>query len=181
MPAKQSLQSAGVEEGSTLLLVPGATAVSGCMALVRWHTKVLLVICDEQMTVGNLKGMCERRVGIRPGTRLLSNGIELQDSSTIVESTAEERPEFTLETRPKTPVAGGFDVVVKTLTGKCFPITIGAAMTVADLKELIFYHEGIPVDFIRLICAGHGLSDHETVEQLQMTSDSVIHLVLRLR
>jgi len=177
--AEQSLQSAGVEEGSTLLLVSAATrGMSGCLVRVRWYTKVLPVFCDEQMTVGNLKGICERRVGIRPGcTRLLYNGIELQDSSTIAESTAEKRLDFTLEALLKTPTAGSFGVTVKTLTGKCFPITISAAMNVANLKELINDREGIPVDSLRMVCAGHELCDHETVEQLLLTSNSVIHLV----
>lgn len=152
------------------------------MAIVRWHTQVLPVLCDEEMTVGKLREMCEQRLRIRPGcTRLLSKGTELQDSSTIAEVKTEERPEFILETRSKTPIAGSFDVSVKTLTGRSFPLTISAAMTVWDLKELISDHEGLFVDSVRLICAGHGLCDEETVEQLRMTVESVIYVVLRLR
>ena len=181
MSADQSLQSAGVEEGSTLLLVSGACEVNGHVAVVRWSKQVKTIICTKQMTVAELKDVC-RKLGCRPNfTKLTHNGSELEDSSIVLDCVSDTRPEFLIEKPGKPSEARDFDVIVKTLTGKNFSIALNAALTVEDIKEIISEHEGYPMDIIRLICAGHGLCDEETVEQLRMTTESVIHVVLRLR
>jgi hypothetical protein len=113
--------------------------------------------------------------------RLIYHGSELHDSLVVLDCLTDGKAELIMESHPKEPIEDGFSVKVKTLTGKCFPVTINTAMSVGDIKEIISIHEFLPVDAIRLICAGHGLCDDETVEQLRMTTESIIHLVLRLR
>ena len=178
----QLLQSVGVEAGSTLLLVSGASNLEGASVLVKWGTEVIPVYCDERMTVADLKDVCKQKHWFRRGLmRVIYHGSELLDSLVVLGCLTEGKAVLTIESHPNAPIEDGFSVTVKTLTGKRFSITINAAMSVGDIKEIISMHELLPVDSIRLICAGHGLCDEETVEQLRMTTESIIHLVLRLR
>jgi hypothetical protein len=182
LSANQLLQSVGVEEGSTLLLVSGEAKLEGARVLVKWGPKAMSVLCDERMTVAELKDVCNQKQWFRRGSmRLIYHGSELHDSLVVLDCLTDGKAELIMESHPKEPIEDGFSVKVKTLTGKCFPVTINTAMSVGDIKEIISIHEFLPVDAIRLICAGHGLCDDETVEQLRMTTESIIHLVLRLR
>jgi len=178
---QQSLQSAGVEEGSTLLLVPAAPEVSERLVLMRWNDRDMHMVYDEKTTVADLKEKCERELGVRSDlAQVTYKGSELSNSSTILDCVPDDRPKFTLRVQQRPPIVSGFDIYVKTLTGKTFPITISAALTVKDMRALVSDHEGRPLDSVRLICAGHDLCDNETVEQLRMTSASTLFLVLRL-
>lgn len=180
--ANQLLQSAGVEAGSTLFLVTGESQLSDAIVLVKWGPKVIPVVCDERMTVAGLKDVCKHKYWFRSGMmRLIYHDSELHDSQVVLDCLTDSKAVFTMESHPQTPIKDGFSVQVKTLTGKSYPITINAAMSVGDIKEIISAHDFIPVESVRLICAGHSLCDDERVEQLGMTTDSVIHLVLRLR
>jgi len=179
---QQSLQSAGVGEGSTLLLVPAAPEVSERLVLVRWNDRAMQMVYDEHMTVGDLKEKCQRKLRMRSDlVQVTYKGSELSNSSTILDCVTENRPEFLLSIKLKPPTASNFDIVVKNLTGKTSIISINASLTVEDLRAIISDHEGLPLDSVRLICAGHGLCDTETVGQLRITPASVIYVVLRLR
>ena len=58
----QSLQLAGVENGSTLLLVSGAMEVNGCVVV--GNAKFKVVVCEKHMTVAAFKDVCYRKLGI---------------------------------------------------------------------------------------------------------------------
>ena len=178
LSADQLLQSVGVEEGSTLLLVSGLCERRGCLALVHWKAKVATVFCER--TVADLKGICSRRLGVRSSLMIvIYGGSELEDDSIVAECVTDQKPEFVLEKRPSPPITAGFTVEVRTLAGQSFPITLNATMLVEDIREILSTYEGVPQD-ARLICVGHTLSDFETVGQLQLTENSVIHIVPRL-
>lgn len=72
-------------------------------------------------------------------------------------------------------------IFIKTLTSKIIPIAYRKGITVRDVKEEIYYIEGIPIDQHRLIFAGKQLSDHQTLDELGHYPGAIIHLVLRLR
>ena len=77
---------------------------------------------------------------------------------------------------------GDHEFVVKTLTGKTISCEMNPSQaTVADLKLLIQDKEGIPPDQQRLVFAGAQLEDGRYLDEYQIMSDSVVHLVLRLR
>lgn len=178
LAATQLLQSAGVEEGSTLLLL---TEMRGREVLIRWNHQVKTMLCTEHMTVAELKDVCRRLGWKRNFEKMTYKGREIQDSSILLDCAEEDRPEFSLEKQEKPAETKGFDVTVKTLSGKDFFIEIDATLTVEDIKETISDREGYPQDMIRLICAGHCLCDYETVERLRLVPGSVIYVVLRLR
>lgn len=78
-------------------------------------------------------------------------------------------------------VGVGGQMFVKTLTGKTLTIYTESSTTVAEFKEAIERKEGIPVDQQRIIWAGKQLVDGDTMRSLEITRNSTLHLVLRLR
>ncbi|KAF7882880.1 hypothetical protein EAF00_011369 [Botryotinia globosa] len=72
-------------------------------------------------------------------------------------------------------------IIIKTLTGKSFPVHVNSDMTVATLKELIQSKESIPSDQQRLIFMGKILEEYQTLGDISIKEGMTVHLVLRLR
>jgi hypothetical protein len=77
---------------------------------------------------------------------------------------------------------GPHKLTVKSLTGR--NVTIDCDLeknTVAQFKVMVYYHEGIPEDQQRIIFEGRQLEDNKLLSDYNITDNSVLHLVLRLR
>jgi len=74
-----------------------------------------------------------------------------------------------------------FGIYVKSLTGRTFDFQITHQMTVEELKMKIEEKDGTPVEQQRFIFAGIDLKDSMLLGMYNITRDSTIHLVLRLR
>ncbi|PHJ17993.1 ubiquitin family protein [Cystoisospora suis] len=79
-------------------------------------------------------------------------------------------------------IRGGFQLQVKTMSGKTVVIdNVRESDTIKELKERVEQREGIPVDQQRLVFNGRQLENSKTVKEYNLSENSVVHLVLRLR
>jgi len=74
-----------------------------------------------------------------------------------------------------------FGIFIKNLTGRTIDLQITSQMSIEELKVKIQEKDGTPVEQQRFIFAGKDFKDSMLFGMYNITKDSTIHLVLRLR
>eukprot|EP00831_Metopus_contortus_P079666 TRINITY_DN797_c0_g1_i4.p1 TRINITY_DN797_c0_g1~~TRINITY_DN797_c0_g1_i4.p1 ORF type:complete len:170 (-),score=35.09 TRINITY_DN797_c0_g1_i4:216-725(-) len=78
--------------------------------------------------------------------------------------------------------AGGEQIIIKTMTGKSYPITISTDETIESLKRLIKMKTGMPTDQQKLLYNGVNLTDDKKkIKDYGITTESIIHLIFILK
>lgn len=72
-------------------------------------------------------------------------------------------------------------IFVKSIDGKTRTIQCSRNSTIAEIKRSMQEKEGLNPDEQRLIFAGKNLDDDKTLMDYNITNDTTIHLVLRVR
>ena len=182
LPSNHTLHQSGVTNDAVLLIVSLPKSINGIPVTITRGGRTFTMICNSETTIRDVKIEQSQKLGLRLETLIATQqDTEVTDEICVNTILPGESLRLDLRIRLKPRSDDTFTVTVKTLTGRSYPIDIDPRMTVADLKEIIAEKEGLSFDTVRLICAGHGLCDDETVGQLRMTESSVVHLVLRLR
>jgi hypothetical protein len=72
-------------------------------------------------------------------------------------------------------------IQIKTATGKLFSINIHPHETILRLKKQIYIHQDVSLESQRIIFGGKQLDDHKRICDYNITNESVLHIILRLR
>lgn len=80
-----------------------------------------------------------------------------------------------------TPAEATYTLTVVDLSERQFHITLDAASTVLQLKQLVRLQNGAPADQQRLIYKGRALNDDDLLLVYGIQNEATIHLVLKLR
>jgi hypothetical protein len=103
----------------------------------------------------------------------------------VSESTSSAQSEEHHSTDAQDKTAGNttaeFQVLVRSLTGRTYTVTVAESFTVKMLKERVQDQTGIPLDQQRILFEGRQLSSKVTLGSAGVKRDSILHLVLRLR
>ena len=70
-----------------------------------------------------------------------------------------------------------FPILIKFKSGKTVTLEVESDTTIAVLKEKLQDKEGIPCSLQTFYACGHILEDHQTLEELHIHKEAVIHFI----